>query len=190
MIALEAFLALHDLTGEPRWLVAAEQAADYAETWVYCWNVPLSADNESVYPRGAATTGFSLIACGHSGADLFMAIAPFPFYRLYLKTGDPHYADMARQLLYNPRQSVDHLGELGYGHPGLCTEAVSLAPPRGHGVDAWLPWLSFNMIEPLVRLRDTYGFMDAHTAFGPELSELRRSDQAFARRRGLLTIEN
>ena len=39
----------------------------------------------------------SLIACGHSGADLFLAGAPFYFYRLYLQTGDAHYAQMALQ---------------------------------------------------------------------------------------------
>src|SRR5262249_41617024 len=97
-LALEAFIALHDATGEARWLEAAKQAADFTETWAYCWNVPIPAeDSRATYPRGAATTGFSLIACGHSGADLFLAGAPFLFYRLYIQTGDAHYARMAGQ---------------------------------------------------------------------------------------------
>lgn len=187
-IALDAFLALHDATGDVCWLKAATQAADFTETWAYCWNIPMPADDtESVYPRGATTTGYSLIACGHSGADLFLAGAAFNFYRLYLQTGDTHYAEMARQFLYDPRQSVDINGSRGYGHSGLCTEAISLAAPRGHGVNVWLPWLSYNMIDPLVRLQQTYGMMDTPILTDTKRNEFLHKDDQFAHTRGLVT---
>jgi hypothetical protein len=187
-LAMDAFLALHDATGEQRWLAAAAQAGDFAETWVYSWNVPIPAEDASAtYPKGCTTTGFSLIATGHSGADLFMAAAPFFYYRLYLETGDAHYADMARQLLYDTKQAMDINGSLGYGHTGLCTEALSLAPPRGHGVNTWLPWLTWAMIEPIARLQDAYGMMDAPAATGEPLAGLRAKDREFGRTRGLLT---
>jgi hypothetical protein len=187
-LAMDAFLALHDATGEKSWLEAAAQAGDFTETWVYSWNIPIPAeDGSATYPKGCTTTGFSLIATGHSGADLFMAAAPFYYYRLYLETGDPHYAEMARQLLFNTKQAMDINGSLGYGHTGLCSEALSLAPPRGHGVNTWLPWLTWSMIEPITRLQDAYGFMDAPTATGDRLAELRRKDAEFGRTRGLFT---
>jgi hypothetical protein len=185
-MALDAFLALHDATDEPRWLTAAKQAADFTETWVYSWNIPLPPDDPDVtYPKGATTTGFSLIATGHSGADLFMAGGAFMYYRLYLKTGDTHYCDMARQLLYDTKQAMDINGSLGYGHTGLCTEALWLAPPRGHGVNTWLPWLTYSMIEPIAKLEDTYGVMDTPRAEGGRLQLLKTKDRAFAISRGL-----
>jgi len=185
-MALEAFLALHDATGEERWLSAARQAADFTETWAYCWNVPIPTDDpRATYPRGASTTGFSLIACGHSGADLFLAGAPFYFYRLYLETGDVHYGEMARQLLHDTRQSLDLNGSLGYGYPGLCTEALSLAPPRGHGVNTWLPWLSYSMMQPVVNLEEAYGLMDTPLLDESGRQALLMKDREFGRTRGL-----
>ena len=185
-LAMDAFLALHDVTGERRWLDAAARAGDFTESWLYSWNIPIPAeDRDATFPKGCATTGFSLIATGHSGADLFLAGAPFFYYRLYLETGDTHYADIARQLLYAPRQCLDINGSLGYGHTGLCTEALSLAPPRGHGVNTWLPWLTCSMVEPLVRLQEAYGMMNTPLVEGQRLADLRARDREYGRTRGL-----
>jgi hypothetical protein len=140
-----------------------------------------SQENPAVtHPKGGTTTGLSLIATGHSGADLFLAAAPFLYYRLYVETGDAHYAAIARLLLYNTKQAMDTHGSLGYGHPGLCTEALSLAPPRGHGVNTWLPWLTWAMIDPLVNLQDGFGGMDIPAAGTTSLVELRAKDAVIA----------
>lgn len=191
-MAMEAFLALRDATGDQKWLNAAVQAADFTETWAYCWNIPIpKEDLATTYPRSASTTGFSIIATGHSGADLFLAGAPFLYYRVYLATGDEHYADFARQLLYDTKQSVDIDGSLGYGHPGLCTEALSLSVDgqgRGHGVNVWLPWLTHNMIAPIVRLEEAYGMTDTPTVRGEKLRQLRAKDQEYSRNRGLQSL--
>lgn len=160
-LALDAFLALHEATKEPRWLEAACQAADFTETWQYSWRIAVPADDPaSRFPKAASSTGFSLIATGHSGADLFLAGAAFPYYRLFRLSGDAHYGDMARRFLYDTKSAVDVGGSLGYGHVGLCPEAISLAVPRGRGVDMWLPWLSYAMLDPVARLEDTYGITD------------------------------
>ena len=190
-MAIDAFLALWDATGDRKYLQAAAQAADFTETWQYCWQVPLPADNpEIIFPRWVPTTGFGIIATGHSGADLFLTGAPFLFYRIYLGTGDAHYAAMARQLLYDPRNHVDVNGSLGYGQPGLCTEAITLSVDgkrgRGSGVDVWLPWLSYNMLEPVVQLRAAYGMIDTPVLSGATLRETQRKDHVFAQTRGLL----
>jgi len=185
-LALAAFLALHDLTGEPRWLAAATQAADFTETWAYSWNVSIPEDaTNSVYPKGCPSTAFSLIAAGHSGADLFLAGAAFLYYRIYLATGDAHYAEMAHQFLHDTKRAVDIHGSLGYGRSGLCTEALTLAPPRGRGVGVWLPWITYNMIEPIVELQDTLGLNDAPILEGSKLAEMQAKNRTFARTRGL-----
>lgn len=161
MVALDAFLALYDATGSRMWIAAAAQAAWYSETWVYAWNIPMPpGDPKIVFPRGRTTCGLSLIATGHSGADTYMACAPFLFYRLFLLSGEAHFRDMARMLLFDTRQLLDWDGTLGYAQPGLQTEVLSLTPLRGHGVRVWLPWLTVAQLEPLMRLRDVFGSMN------------------------------
>ncbi|BDI34312.1 hypothetical protein CCAX7_63630 [Capsulimonas corticalis] len=161
MMALGAFLALYDATHDRKWLTAASQAAWYSETWTYCWNIPIPTDDPKViYPHNRTTYGLSLIAAGHSGADNYMAAAPYDLYRLSLLTHEPHFRVAARMLLHDTKQMTDWDSSLGYAHPGLLTEALTLPPPRGHGVSVWLPWLTVALLEPMTQLQDTYGSMD------------------------------
>jgi hypothetical protein len=161
MMALAAFLSLYDMTADKRWLAASEQAAWYSQTWVYCWNVPIPEDDSAaVFPKNRTTVGMSLIATGHSGADSYMAAAPFLFYRLYLITGDMHLHDFAVMLLHDTKQILDTDGSLGYKYPALQTEALSLPPLRGHGTHVWLPWLTVTQTLPLVNLYETFGNVD------------------------------
>lgn len=185
MMALAAFLALHDIGGDRHWLEAASQAAWYSETWVYGWNIPMPSDDPKiVFPKRRTTVGLSLIATGHSGADTYMAAAPFLFYRLFLLTGETHFRDVARMLLHDTKQMLDWDGSLGYKYPGLQTEALSLPPLRGHGVTHWLPWLTVAQLEPLVRLRDVFGSWDIDEIERRPPPERRERDAQFSARRG------
>jgi len=158
LIAFDAFLALYDATKKKSWLDAAVQAACFSETWMYSWNVPMvGGDSRSDFPKHRTTSGLSLIATGHSGADMFMAYYPFQYYRLFLYTGDTHFRDVARMLLHNTKQTLDWDGSLRYAHRGLQTEAMSIAYRRGYSVRLWLPWLTVATLDPLVQLRDTFG---------------------------------
>ena len=187
MMALDAFLSLYDLTADGRWLEAATQAAEYSETWVYCWNIPVpEGDPKVIFPRNRTTLGLSIIAAGHSGSDTYMASAPFLFYRLFLLTGDPHFRDMARLLLFDTKQLLDWDGTLGYAHPGLQTEALSLPPLRGHGVVFWLPWLTVAQMEPLLRLHDVFGSFDIGEIEKLPLAERRRRNAQFSKTRGFV----
>ena len=185
VIALDAFLALYDLAQEKRWLQAAVQAADYSETWVYAWNVPMPADDPNiVFPKSRRTEGLSLIATGHSGADTYMAYAPFFFYRLFLLTGDAHFREMARLLLFDTKQMLDWDGTLGYASPGLQTEALTLTPLRGHGQRSWLPWLTVAQLEPLLRLHDVFGDFEIDAIEKIPHAERLRRERAFSHHRG------
>ena len=185
MMALDAFLALYDVAQDPRWLAAATQAADYSMTWVYCWNILMPpSDPKIVFPKGHRTEGLSLIATGHSGADTYMAAAPFFLYRLSLLTGDAHYRDMARLLLHDTKQLLDWDGTLGYALPGLQTEALSLPPLRGHGTTHWLPWLTVAQLTPLVHLRDVFGSFDIEEIERMPETERLRHQSAFSKSRG------
>ena len=187
MMALDAFLSLHDLTADPRWLAAAVQAADYSETWVYCWNIPVpDGDPKVIFPKNRTTVGLSLIAAGHSGADTYMAAAPFLFYRLFLLTSDSHYRDMARLLLHDTKQMLDWDGTLGYAFPGLQTEALGLASPRGHGVTHWLPWLTVAQLEPILRLHQVFGSDDIDEIEKMPLPERVRRNRQFSKTHGFV----
>ena len=161
VMAMAAFLALYDLGRQDRWLAAATQAGWYSETWIYCWNVPMPKDDpEVIFPRNRKTYGLSLIAAGHSDSDNDMAGATFLYYRLFLLTGEKHFLDLSSMLLYDTRQMTDGDGALGYACSGFLTEALSLAPARGHGAANWRPRLTASILDPLTRLQDVFGGMD------------------------------
>jgi hypothetical protein len=153
-LAVQAFLALHELTGDgATWLPPAAAAASYAETFVYAWSVPIACGQAppSVYPCRRSTLGASLIATGQSGADNYMALAWYDLGRLGQWLGDAHFAELAALLQAATTQVVDWDGSLGYAERGLLAEAVTLSVRRGAGVKAWLPWLTVNLLQPLVQ---------------------------------------
>jgi len=46
-ISLEAYLALYRYTSDKRWLDRAIMAGNFAETWVYIWDVPIPEDESN-----------------------------------------------------------------------------------------------------------------------------------------------
>ncbi|HTN38960.1 MAG TPA: hypothetical protein VL053_17900 [Arachidicoccus sp.] len=160
-LALRAFLALYDLNKDARWMDAASQTAYYYETWVYSWSVPIPADDGlATYPKNRSSSGLSLIATSNNSADSYASVDAFNFYRMYLYKGDAHLKDMAKMLLYNTKQGLnwDRSDPVaGFGRYGMIEEAQSVMIPRGHGIGAYLPWQTFNMMEPLILLWDVFG---------------------------------
>ena len=188
MMALSAFLALHDATGDTRWKTAATQAAWFCKTWVYQQNLPMPPGASGLaFPVSRTTHGMSLIAAGHSGADNYMAAAPFFYYRLYLLSGDSYFRDAAHRLMHNTKQLLNWDNTLGYYYPGLLIEAVNLASSRGKGVMGWLPWLSVAVLEPMVRLHDAFGTFDIDQIEKMPKSEVVRRSREWGRTRGFGT---
>lgn len=162
ILALYAFLALYDADGNPKWLEAAKGAADFCETWVFMWKYPVEPFmGNHVFSEGKADiTGQSLIATGHSHADVFMAYCAFDFYRLYLLTDDRHYLRIAKLLLHNTKQTTDWSGKLGHTYPGLVEESGEFVMQYHRGLGKWLPWCTIAEIEPQTRLKEWFGSMD------------------------------
>ncbi|MEO5913806.1 MAG: hypothetical protein ABIS50_06210 [Luteolibacter sp.] len=160
--AIYAFLALHDLTQEKRWLEAAVQAARYAETWMYAYEIPVEIDSGVTdFPKDRSIVGQTLIATGQSAADLGFAFSSFDYYRLYLFTGDPHFLTIARLLVHNTKQALNWDGSLYPDQPkGLQLEAFSVTVPRRKGVMECLSWNYTAHLDPLVRFQDAFGSMD------------------------------
>jgi hypothetical protein len=151
-LSLQAYLALYQTTQDSKWLNRAETAANYAETWIYCWNVPMPAreDNAELnWKRGIPTIGLQLIATGHSLVDEYMSDDVGDYAKLYFFTKDPHYFAVARVLLHDTKVMVAIPGRLyDLPGPGWQQEHWSLAPIRGFGLDrGWLPWVATSQLD-------------------------------------------
>ena len=172
--ALAAFLALRDLTKETKWLDAAIQAARYAETWMYAYEVPAVPGGFNAFPSDRSIVGQTLIATGQSGADLGLAFSAFDYYRLYLFTGDAHFLTVAKLLVHNTKQALNWDGTLYPGKPrGLQLEAFSVTMPRRRGVLECLSWNYAAHLDPLIRLKDRFGEIDIDVIERRPLAERR-----------------
>jgi hypothetical protein len=161
MLSLEAFLALYDNTKEPGWLERAKVAGDYAESWIWIWNVPMpldAKDSELAWKPGVPTVGVNGIGSnGAGGVDQYMAWSAPAYAKLYKYTKDEHYLDVARVLLHGtkamlalPGRTYDLLG------PGWQQEHWRMGPgSRGVGAHrTWLPWVSVNHLHGITGLED------------------------------------
>lgn len=157
MQALYAFLALYDLTEEEKWIQAAEGAADFCETWTYSWSFPVYPYKGNGVFSTVDQTGLSLIATGHSHCDVMMGYCPYDYFRLFKLTGDSHYYQFARMILYNTKQTTDWDGRHGHAYKGLVEESGELALQYHNGLGKWLPWCTIAEIEAIWRLKETYG---------------------------------
>ena len=152
-LAAQAFIALYSMTGDEAWLAPAAQAATYAETFTYAWDVPIPClqTPPTVYPCRRTTLGASIIATGQSGADSYMSCASFDFKRLGGWLRDEHFTAFGAFLEQATPQVTNWDGSLGYAAPGFMTEATTMSVRRGAGVAAWLPWLTANLLTPIVQ---------------------------------------
>ena len=152
-LAAQAFIALFEMTGDAGWLQPASRAAAYAETFVYAWRVPIPCGQvpPAAYPCRRTTLGASLIATGQSGADNYMSIAHVDYARLGAWLNDSHFTAVGAFLEAATSQVTDWDGSLGYAARGLMHEAATLSVRRGAGVASWLPWLTANLLQPLVQ---------------------------------------
>ncbi len=160
MIAMYAFMTLYDLEKKEQWLEAAKGAADFCETWTYVWDYPVKKYKGNAVFDKVSFTGLSLIATGHSHADVMMGYMPFEYYRLYLHTKDKHYEEFSRFINGNTKQTMDWSGKLGHVYPGLIEESGELAMQYHNGLGRWLPWCTIAEIESLTRFQEHYGTMD------------------------------
>lgn len=158
-LSLEAYLALYESTHDRRWVDRASAAADYAESYIYLWNVPMVPGEDAGalhWKPGASTVGTQLIATGHSLVDEYMSFDVDSYARLYRLTGDAHYRAVAQLLLHGTKAMIatpEHpydLRDLGWQQ-----EHWSLAPVRGFGLHRmWLPWVATSQLKGIIALRE------------------------------------
>ncbi|NLM87063.1 MAG: hypothetical protein GX171_10280 [Clostridiales bacterium] len=158
--AMFGFLSLYDLTGEQKWLEALIGAADYTETWTYCWSFPVRVPWPNHPFTRNAISGQSPVTLGGGGGDMYMAACAYIYYRLYVITEDEHYRDYAEFIHNNTRQANDVDGSFGYALPGLSHEGGRFADQTFLSHYHWLPWVTYVEVDPTSRLYDTFGAYD------------------------------
>jgi len=163
MLSMEAFLSLHEATGEARWLERARAAADFTETWMWIWNLPMPGDADDAqlnYKRGVPTIGVQGISALHAGSvDEYLDWAVPGYAKLARLTGDPHYLEVARILLHGTKSMVALPGrQYDLKGIGWQQEGWRLRPGgAGRGTSGhrfWLPWISANHLAGIMGLED------------------------------------
>jgi hypothetical protein len=163
MLSMEAYLSLYDSTKEPKWLQRAKAAADFAESWIWIWNVPMPLDAEDEqlhWKKGVPALGFQgITAAGAGGVDEYLDWAVPSYAKLYNYTKDRHYLDVARVLLHDTKSMVALPGRQ-YDMKGIGwqQEGWRMGPGgSGRGVGGhrfWLPWVSANHLYGITGLEE------------------------------------
>jgi hypothetical protein len=163
MLSMEAYLSLYDSTREAKWLERAKAAADFTESWIWIWNVPMPVDaNDSQlhWKKGVPALGFQSITAAVTGSvDEYLDWAVPSYAKLYNLTKDPHYLDVARILLHDTKQMVALPGRrYDYKGIGWQQEGWRMGPGgNGRGVGGhrfWLPWVSANHLYGITGLEE------------------------------------
>jgi hypothetical protein len=163
MLSMEAFLSLYDSTDDAKWLDRARAAADFAESWIWIWNVPMPVDaddSELHWKKGVPALGFQgITAAVAGGVDEYLDWAVPSYAKLYNLTQDRHYLDVARLLLHDTKSMVALPGrQFDVKGIGWQQEGWRMGPGgSGRGVGGhrfWLPWISANHLYGIVGLEE------------------------------------
>lgn len=158
-LSLEAYLTLFEATKDSIWLERAQMAANFVESWIYIWNIPMPEDEDNKnlhWKKGVSTIGLQLISTGHTLVDEYSAFDADEFAKLWAYTKDIHYYEVSAILLHNTKNMVP-LPDRPYdlNGPGWQQEHWSLAPIRGYGLHrGWLPWVTCSQLNGIFGIRD------------------------------------
>lgn len=159
IMALYAFNSLYQITGEEKWLQAAEHAAVCAASFIYTFDFSVwGAETYNIYRDTVGTSGLSRISTGASAVDSFSAYLYYEFFKLYVFTGEQVYYELAELIQDNTKQFVCMDGSLPYGVDGMINEAQSISNMFYAGdVECCLTWCNIAIVDPIASMEDAFG---------------------------------
>jgi hypothetical protein len=155
MASLDAFMALYEVTKQQKWLSHALSAADYTESWIWIWNVPLPGNvpDKQLRWRNGPMVGLQGITANGAGVgaggDEYLDWAVSLYARAYKYSGDAHYLDVTRILLHNTKAKMATAKDtFDFVGPGWEQESWSGDPGK------WLTWMGANHLNGIYTLEE------------------------------------
>ena len=169
--AMYAFRAAYELTGDTKYYDAYLHALYSAMSWTITYDYAVQYSVEQSHAdvmifENGNTSGFSSIATGHAGIDVYSACLYDDMFMQYCRTEDDIYLSFAAFLQYNSRRSCDVDGKLGYLYKAFASEAciaaefVYYASEKG----IYVPWIGVAFCDPVVNMTDSFGTYDVYQA--------------------------
>jgi len=120
-VAIMAYMALHRVSSDARWLELARRAADWMLTFRYSYNVEFSPDSMlGVY--GFGSRGADQASSSNQHLHSYGLICTQELFALSEATGDSHYAERAEETLACFRQLVPLADGDFNAYRGMITE--------------------------------------------------------------------
>lgn len=137
--ALQAFFALHEATGDAKWLDYAQHAGDVTMSYTVVWSIDMPPGR--LRNHAFDTRGWTVVSPQNQHIDVFgVLIAPY-IYRLAERTGNARLRDWALLMYRTCGQLLDPYGSQGeqpqhtnYAQRGAVDDVFAL---RGGYVEDW-----------------------------------------------------
>ena len=169
--AMYCFEAAYMLSGDGKYYDAYLHALYSTMSWfiTYDYKVPYPINNAvkniNIFKEGGVN-GFSFIAIGHSGIDVFGATLYCDLFRQYVRTGESIYLTFAGISQNNARRTSDMYGKYGYMYRGIASEACIAADFVYYAsLDGiYVPWISVAFCADMITMRNLFGDADIYNA--------------------------
>jgi hypothetical protein len=151
---LELLMALHDLTGDQRYLDRALVTADWLLTWVYHWN-PVQDRGSSLRERGFSAIGWPGVSVQNHHLDVFFP--SYDLWRLGRLTGERRLQHWGRTITSAMGQGICTApGEWEFDVVGEQAEAFYVTNWQHRGFsNTWNPsWVIAHPLWQLLRFTD------------------------------------
>ncbi len=185
--ALYAFRSAYQITGQAKYLEAAEYAAiqSVQYTYVHDFAVPnYGGNNENdkynTFFNGGVL-GFSQMTLGGGNADNFTAYVYYDMFCLYVLTGDSFYLNQAIFHQKATKLSSNYDGRMSnYMYKAMCPEATDVSffrftvtDPFKTSTGTWLPWSGAANVEPITNMKWCFKNTDVCSVKNTAISTLK-----------------
>jgi hypothetical protein len=155
--ALEGFLALHEVTGEDKYLIWAQHAADVVLTYLVVWDIDLPPGR--LRDHGFKTRGWTAVSVQNQHIDVYGVLIAPSIYRLGQITGRTELMDLGLLMFRSCGQLMDPFGSQGeqpqhtnYAQRGNIKSAFGL---RGGYVEDWTVfWITAHFLNAAAQFQE------------------------------------
>ncbi len=155
--ALQGFLALHEMTGEAKYLRWAEHACDVALTYTVVWDIDLPPGR--LRDHGFRTTGWTAVSPQNQHIDVFGVLIAPDVYRLGRAIGSKDLQRLALVMYRSCGQLIDPYGSQGeqpqhtnYAQRGQVEDVYAL---RGGYQEHWTVfWITAHFLNAAAQFQE------------------------------------